>query len=778
MNFYCVMLYSIGSDKMRTIKLVRELGGYGLAEAKNLVENTPSKIVTGLTEEEAKRVEAAFNSLGDRVQISRDYDATVHNVILERVNIEKELGIYTEYSNSGNINVSFDQSNKEKDIELKKATDEFYKSIYKDSYGAYADAKNTYINQSAASNQAYNNQTYSNQTYSNAQGMNGAYMNRAQMNQRYSNANMQNYMYTQRNKSVNSNKVATVVICMSIMFGLFMAGTIIYSVYAGVQRGLEQIRMDNDYSYTYEPDDTLVREPSDELYGPNKDMELQDYMGTFAAWNLFANDAFGKDFVELSNKELSKVIAFEYDHTDDTYNYDIIYMTYTLEDGTKRTVPCPDVQLEVCHFTIFENLESLDSFELKDMPYYSFYSFPNLKHLGLDNCSMGQLPEHLDTTNLESLRIGWVGDNAFSKYPNLEILDAEVSGDEALAGFDELESLKSLTIRYENGNFDAKNIQKLTELEELVIDCANLKDIKFVEKMNNLKTFGICRTAVKDISSLSVIKDQLDELVLLENWGIEDYSIVGEITGLTKLTIEDDSSSMDPSEGTFPDLSGLTNLVELNVGRLHDGSSLSSLTNIEVLTFRYLYTNNVDFLLDMPKLRELTIYDGSLYHKEIYTIGKCDSIERLCLSSTFVWDDISMLFDMPNLKWLELYDASFGIVTDRINPNSSIEYLDLERVRLYELDSNGEWFWENEIIELSNMADTFGQLEALRFLIIPSHDFDDVECLTNNDNLLFLDISGNYITDLTPIKDLPLEYINANNNQIYDYAGFEDITEQ
>jgi large subunit ribosomal protein L7/L12 len=64
-----VILTSIGDKKIQVIKVVRELTGLGLKEAKDLVDGTPKPIKTGVAKEEADSIKAKVEGQGAKVEI-------------------------------------------------------------------------------------------------------------------------------------------------------------------------------------------------------------------------------------------------------------------------------------------------------------------------------------------------------------------------------------------------------------------------------------------------------------------------------------------------------------------------------------------------------------------------------------------------------------------------------------------------------------------------------------------------------------------------------------
>ena len=64
-----VILAAAGDQKLQAIKVVRELTGLGLKEAKDLVDGAPQPVKQGVSKEEADKVKAALEEVGAKVEI-------------------------------------------------------------------------------------------------------------------------------------------------------------------------------------------------------------------------------------------------------------------------------------------------------------------------------------------------------------------------------------------------------------------------------------------------------------------------------------------------------------------------------------------------------------------------------------------------------------------------------------------------------------------------------------------------------------------------------------
>ena len=64
-----VVLVDAGSGKIGVIKVVRELTGLGLKEAKELVDGAPKAVKTGVSKEDAEATKAKLEEAGAKVEL-------------------------------------------------------------------------------------------------------------------------------------------------------------------------------------------------------------------------------------------------------------------------------------------------------------------------------------------------------------------------------------------------------------------------------------------------------------------------------------------------------------------------------------------------------------------------------------------------------------------------------------------------------------------------------------------------------------------------------------
>ena len=66
---FAVTLKAAGAKKIQVIKVVRELTGLGLKEAKDLVDAAPSTVKAGVTKDEAAAMRAKLEDQGAEVEV-------------------------------------------------------------------------------------------------------------------------------------------------------------------------------------------------------------------------------------------------------------------------------------------------------------------------------------------------------------------------------------------------------------------------------------------------------------------------------------------------------------------------------------------------------------------------------------------------------------------------------------------------------------------------------------------------------------------------------------
>ena len=66
---FTVVLKEAGASKLAVVKLVKELTGLGLKEAKDVVDSAPSTVKEGVTKEEAEGLKKSLEEAGAEVEL-------------------------------------------------------------------------------------------------------------------------------------------------------------------------------------------------------------------------------------------------------------------------------------------------------------------------------------------------------------------------------------------------------------------------------------------------------------------------------------------------------------------------------------------------------------------------------------------------------------------------------------------------------------------------------------------------------------------------------------
>lgn len=64
-----VVLAEVGSEKIKVIKVVREITSLGLKEAKELVESAPKALKEGVAKEEAEEIKKKVEEVGAKIEL-------------------------------------------------------------------------------------------------------------------------------------------------------------------------------------------------------------------------------------------------------------------------------------------------------------------------------------------------------------------------------------------------------------------------------------------------------------------------------------------------------------------------------------------------------------------------------------------------------------------------------------------------------------------------------------------------------------------------------------
>lgn len=232
----------------------------------------------------------------------------------------------------------------------------------------------------------------------------------------------------------------------------------------------------------------------------------------------------------------------------------------------------------------------------------------------------------------------------------------------------------------------------------------------------------------------------------------------------------------------MPDLSMMSGLKSLTLGNYDKFPGLADLTALESLTLTGAgFFGNAEGLGNMEKLvnlKSLSILDASIEPELLEMFAGAVSLEKVDLTDTFVWGDLNTLFALPNLKELILEEADFGLMLEGMPVSESLLALDLTDADVHRLKEDGSYDYgaSNTDIMLGNYTEFFDHMPNLTVLKVPEQELQDVRFAEKLTQLVFLDITDNYVVDLSPLAGLgQLKVVVCGNNPVNGTTGLKNV---
>ncbi len=486
---------------------------------------------------------------------------------------------------------------------------------------------------------------------------------------------------------------------------------------------------------------------------------------------------FDKDVDQVTEDELNSIVYLDFYEPGEG---DIIAVDYELADGTSATCFPENQSLDTADLKCFSGLQWMMMDE--DLDWGTDWS--NLTNLvGL--CCGSSLSEIAGVMDVSQLV--WVqaesslmssGNTKIGDFKNLEYLKLDAEYMESLEGISGLQSLTELVLTDAERIDDFEELYDMPQLETLYIESKGLRDIGFVREMENLTQLGLSNTSVKNLDAIEDCADTLEVLIMDRNYEVEDYSVVLKCGGLEKLKLYVDYDFDVPMQ--VPDLSGLTNLKVLHLGNYDRFDNLGKLAQLEELTLESASIGDGEALAALANLKYLALLDMSVYDEAVAAIPKLPKLETLDLTDSFIWADISPVFGAPKLKYVYLNDAETGLEIKNMVTCESLAVLDMTETTLDRMLEDGRWDYQSSgseaEIALQDIPEFFACLPNLETLYVPGHELEDVSFLADMQELYYLDVADNYITDLSPLAGLPgLEVVVCEDNPLHNREGLEDV---
>lgn len=480
---------------------------------------------------------------------------------------------------------------------------------------------------------------------------------------------------------------------------------------------------------------------------------------------------FEKETSDITALELSSVTYldfFYYDNVHTAVAYEI-----SAQDGSSNFgyVYPGDVSFHNTDFSVFPNLDTLY------MEYGSIGSLQGLKKLCVLGTDMttSEIEELINPEQLISLTLTeLIFDSNLSNIGDFKNLTSLNLDSGYLENINTLSKLKNLeTLRIYNGDriADFSVLSDMPQLEYLYLDCPKLRDISFVENMTKLTGLHIWNSEVLEIDSIKNCKNTLKTLDLSYNYKVKNYDAVSELSNLESLSLYVDYSFDVPIP--VPQLKNMPNLTYLLLGNFDDLSELSNTTNLESLTLYDTYATDFTALESLNELTSLSLCDMSLEPSVFDSVMKLTSLTSISLDGSYIWGNTEELLSLPNLMEFYMSDCVAGFDVTNLTPNPSLLLIDLNHSQLRAL-KDGKWDYNDNsnILSLAKNTDIFKNYENLQELYIAEHEIDSIQFAASLPHLRVLDITDNYVTDLTPLAILPnLECVMCYNNPIANDGG-------
>lgn len=487
------------------------------------------------------------------------------------------------------------------------------------------------------------------------------------------------------------------------------------------------------------------------------------------------SEIYQKDCLEISKAEVEAITSLELAYDENYYRT----ITYTLATGETGTLYFDDTTITTSDLSRFKGLENLyaDGCTLEEG---DLNGLAKLRSLHCEDISFTELAEIIHPEQLISLSFEC---NVFSDdlrnigvFSNLNelTLHGYYSLDD-ISALSDLKNLHKLEITYADEITSFAVLYDMPKLTSLSIDSDNLRDIGFLSNMTELEELSLSRSELIDISILSECADTVTKLHLIDNYYVEDYSVVSEFTHLTDLSL---SAMLYDDYDVLPELGNMPNLKNLYLSGYSNVSKLADATGLEELKLNGYYGDDLSPLAALTNLKHLTFRNVSCEVSEIEPIRKLTALEEIRLESTYICGNAEWFLNLPALKsfYADAYSA-FGFDMTNLAVNENLESLTLNGTSLRALE-NGKWDYtvydENEI-HLDEHTDIFANYPNLKALSLHDNTLSDISFVENLTSLQVLDITDNYVTSLAPLSELPdLHTVICPTNPIADDGGLGD----
>ncbi|CAL6065460.1 Conserved_hypothetical protein [Hexamita inflata] len=316
----------------------------------------------------------------------------------------------------------------------------------------------------------------------------------------------------------------------------------------------------------------------------------------------------------------------------------------------------------------------------------------------------------------------------------------------------------------------------LTELQKKIQQNYNkvtvknfaLYSLKYIEQLliideNTQVTLNSCQLCFDDVSK------QICDLTI-ENSVINNFDGIQHMKQLKKLTITEHEKTITRADLHYISLLENVQIIDLSENEIRDldfnFQMLKKLISLD------LSGNEVCGVLSLPQtLKFLNLGSTSFYNVE--QLLTLPNLINLNLSNSLV-EDVQVIKELKALTGLYLANNSIQDLSPLYDNDKLIE-LDVSHNKINSLSSiNGKLIFRNlqELILSNNLITNISDLQfmpSLEYVDLSKNSITDVIPLRFT-NISSLNIDGNQVNNIWPLKNLPLEELRICNNGLIDIS--------
>lgn len=354
---------------------------------------------------------------------------------------------------------------------------------------------------------------------------------------------------------------------------------------------------------------------------------------------------------------------------------------------------------------------------------------------------------------------------------------------------------------------DCKTMASIIEAEgHLVLDDPELTDLKAATFFPNLELLELVSRQKLDLSQIApltslgglrvnapieafpIVSDKLEVLSLtnFEAISLEDvikntairalelaYGKVSDYSALTKLAALDELAIADGGFTKLSDLPVLPKISALAVTHspLSDLTGLDKFTGLAHLDVSSNQITDISLVAKLPQLESISVGANPLKAQDLSPLASLKGLTTLELANLNL-EDLSFLADHPALTTLNLSQNYIKDLTP-ILKFSDLEYLDITSNELQNIDvvagiRNLQWLFAADNYIASPIKLPVGTFQ----LVLSRNNITSLAWLNELklEDLEWLEIDNNKISDLAPVSSLPmLSYLYFANNQVHAF---------